>query len=191
MALTDFCPFKSPGEALFSPSLHISGASPPFSAAAALATAAPASSLDPPSQNLPPEQAPEGTGVASALQRGACIQPSRKAVGSVGSQRCLRPGSLEMGHSWSSLENWEKEGKEPAGDMSWRRARRGQSPAPLTVQGCGHRGHLMRELQPSPSQGTWGSSDVRVPPSAPKPCSPGSHSSLSPRPLAPSRHRHS
>lgn len=63
--------------------------------------------------------------MASALQRGACIQPSRKGAG-VGTQRSLHAGSLEMGHSWSSLRNREEEGKEPARVMSRRRPQRVQ-----------------------------------------------------------------
>lgn len=42
----------------------------------------------------------------------------------------------------------------------------------------------MQELQMSLSQGSWGTSKVRVPPTAPLKSSPGSHSSTSLCPLA-------
>lgn len=98
----------------------------------------------------------------------------------VGSQRSLHTGSLEMGHSWSSLENWEEEGKEPARVMFWHRPRRGESP--VLLPGYGHGGHLTQELQMSFSQGSWGTSSVRVPPCPTdlQPWLPFQHKPLSP-----------
>lgn len=106
--LTEFCPFKSPGEApgsVFSPSLHISRASlhPPLP----LPWQPPAQ--HPPCARLPkicPRAAPQGSGLASALQQEfVFIQPWGKGEIWRWSQRSLHARSLEMGHSWSSLGN--------------------------------------------------------------------------------------
>lgn len=168
MDLTDFCPFRSPGEApgsLFSlpctslehpailrcrcPGNHrpsiLPGSAPPKS---------------------PPRARARGDWGGLSIAAGSLYSAPKKEgdpVVGVGSQRSLRAGSLEMGHSGSSLGNREEEGKERAGVMSWRRPRRDQSPALLSVGFWPRRSpHAGTAAEPFP--GELGTSNVRVPP---------------------------
>lgn len=162
--LTDFCPFKSPGEApgsVFSPSLHISRASlhPPLP----LPWQPPAQ--HPPCARLPkicPRAAPQGSGLASALQQSLCSSsPGERGRSGGGAGGPSTPAPWKWAIPGARWEMGEQ-GKEAARGMSWRR------PGGVCVS---HRVRVWpprsphARMQRSLSQGNWGTSSVRVPPS--------------------------